>query len=118
MKLGYVMDANVCRVMRVLVFCEIQSALNVKEVFGNMVAESILVHFAIIFYAKMINLSIKRHVKSLKLRVSNVNHATNMDNIRVLGARLVTAMIMSSAKVSSKRSKVYADTYIITYADD
>ena len=63
---GFVMAKNAFKLMLANVPSETRFALNVKEVFGNMVAEYFLVHFVAIFYVKMTNSSIKQVVKSLK----------------------------------------------------
>ena len=58
-KRGFVMGRNVYQPMPVHVPSVMLFVLNANEVFGNMEAEYIPVHFVTTFFAKMINLNIR-----------------------------------------------------------
>ena len=68
---------NAFRHMHASVHCKIVSVLSANAVCGIMVVECSNAHFVTDFYAKMISSNIKQNVKSLILKIINVDHAIN-----------------------------------------
>lgn len=102
-KHGCVMDGSVFKHMLALVLCKMQFVSNASEEFGSMVVAFSNVHFVMDFYAKMINLSTKRHVKFSNRRISNARAVTDWVSILVCVVKPVTVKITYEGKDSNTR---------------
>lgn len=79
------------------------SVLNARDQCGITVAGFSSAHSVPATYAKMINLSIKLLVRSLRQKLTNVSHAIDMASTVVWDVRLATVKTMSGVKDSSTK---------------
>lgn len=105
---GFAMGGSACNRTLARARYRTPSASNVKEESGSTEAGYSSAHSAMAFFAKTINLNIRRHAKFWNQKISNVNHAIVSDNIRAYVARLATVKITFGGKASStKRTRQY-----------